>query len=74
MLLAKEATRSKISLVAVMIMTKGHVVVEKDAVKAKAKASKDPEANRQVPKVVMPLQLRLLYTTLDVSNDGVHYT
>ena len=40
MLLVKEATRSEISLVAVIRMTKGHVVVVKDVARAKAKAIK----------------------------------
>ena len=35
---------------------------KKDAVRAKAKARKDPEASLQVQKVGVPLQLRLSYT------------
>ena len=58
----KEATRSEISLAAVMRMINGHVVVEKDAEKAKVKASKAPEASLQVQEAAMLLQLRLLFT------------
>ena len=70
----KEATRSEIRLVAVAKTIQGHVVVEKDEVRVKAKARKVPEASLQAQRAVMPLQLRLLYINCDVNNDGAHYT
>jgi hypothetical protein len=55
-LLVREATRSEISLAVAMRLTKNHEVVEKDVAKAKVKGN--PEANLQVQKTAMPLQLR----------------
>ena len=54
----REATRNEINLVAVMRKTRVLVDVEMDEAKAKEKARKDPEANLQEPRTVMPRRLR----------------
>ena len=59
--LVKEVARSVISLAVATRLTKGHEDVGKDV--AKAKLKRNPEANLQVQKTVMPLRLRLTYNS-----------